>query len=87
MSEKESEDLYVKRVQSSIENLILAVRKGALCCSKTIVSADKANPTEKEVNDEVDKLSAIHIIESDEAKRFGYLKKYIMHQAHLGHDF
>ena len=44
---------------------------------------DKANTTEKEVNNEVDKLEAIHIIESGDAKRFSEIAKDIMHQAHL----
>ena len=35
------------------------------------MAEDKANPTEKEVNDEVYKFSDIHIIKSGEAKRFG----------------
>ena len=69
-----------------IDNLILDGRKGALCCSKTIVAEDKANPTEKEVNNKVDKLSSIHIIESGDAKRFGDLAKDIMQQAHLVQD-
>ena len=62
MGETESEDSYVKRVHSIIENLIIDDRKGALCCSKTLVFEDKENPNYKEVNDEVEKLSAIHII-------------------------
>ena len=51
------------------------------------MAADKANPTEKEVNNEVDKLAAIHIIESGGAKRFGDLVKDLMQHAHLGQDF
>ena len=47
MGETESEYSYVKRVYSSINNLILAGSKGALCYSKTIVAAEKPNPTEK----------------------------------------
>ena len=50
------------------------------------MAEDKANHTEKEVNDEVDKLAAIHIIESAEAKLFGDLVKDLMQQAHLGQD-
>ena len=46
----------------------------------------KHNPTEKEVNDEVDKLAAIHIIESSDIKRFSDLTKDLMQQAHLGQD-
>ena len=84
--ETESEDSHVKRVHSSIETLILAGRKGALCCSKTLMTEDKANPTEKEVNDEVDNLAAIHIIISGDAKRFDDLAKDLMQQAHLGQD-
>ena len=47
MGETESEYLYVKRVHLSIETLILAGGKGALCCIKTLVAEDKSNPTEK----------------------------------------
>ena len=47
---------------------------------------DKANLTEKEGNDEVDKLAATHIIESGDVKRFGDLAKDLMQQAHLGQD-
>ena len=53
---------------------------------KTVVSAYKANTTEKEGNDEVEKLAAIHIIESGDAKIFGDLAKDIMQKAHLGQD-
>ena len=86
MGMTESEDFYVKRVHSNIENLILARGKGALCCSKTLVASDKDNPTKKEVKYEVDKLAEIHIIESGDAKRFSDLAKDLMHQAHLGQD-
>ena len=86
MGEIESEDSYVKRVHSSIGTLILAGRKGALCYSKNIVAEDKANPNEKEVNNEVYKLAAIHIIKSGDAKRFGELAKDIIQQANLGQD-
>ena len=51
------------------------------------MAADKANPTEKEVNDEVDKLAAIHIIELGDAKSFGDLAKDIMQHSHLVQDF
>ena len=84
MGNTESEDLYVKRFYSSIETLILSGGKGALWCIKTLVDDDKSNPTEKEVNYEVDKLKTIHIIESGKAKRFDALAKYLMQQAHLG---
>ena len=50
------------------------------------MAKDKENPTKKEVNYEVDKLAAIHIIESGDAKRFGDLKKDLTQQAHLGQD-
>ena len=86
MGETESEYLYVKRVHWSIENLILAVGKGALCCSKNLVDTDKDNPTEKYVNNEVDKLTAIHMIESGDAKNFGDLENDLMQQEHLGQD-
>ena len=42
----------------------------ALCCSKNIVAKDRANITEKESKDEVDKLEDIHIIEFGDAKCF-----------------
>ena len=79
MGETELEDYYVKRVHSSIETLIVSGGKGALCCSKTLID-------EKEVNYEVDKLAAIHIIKSGDAKRIGDLVKDPMQQAHSGQD-
>ena len=85
--EIESEDSYFNRVHSIIETLILSGGKGALCSSKTLMAEDKANHTEKEVNNEVDKLVAIHIIKPDDVKRFCELAKYLMQQAHLGQDF
>ena len=50
------------------------------------MASDKAKPNEKEVNDEVEKLAAIHIIEPGDAKSFGKLAKDIIQQAHLGQD-
>ena len=50
------------------------------------MAEDKSNTTEKEVNDEVDKLSAIHIIKSGNAKHVGDLAKDLIQQAHLGQD-
>ena len=58
MGKTEPENLYVKIFHSSVETLIIANRKGALCCSKTLVDADKSNPTKKEIKNEVDKLAA-----------------------------
>ena len=68
----------------SIETLILSGGKCDLYFSKTLLAEDKANPTNKEVSGEVDKLAAIHIIESGGTKRFGDLAKDPMQQAHLG---
>ena len=48
---------------------------------------EKSNPTEKELNKEIDKLAVIRIIESGGVKIFGDLVKDIMHQANLGQDF
>ena len=50
------------------------------------MASDKAKPNKKEVNDEVEKLAAIHIIESGDVKRFGDLVKYFMQQENLGQD-
>ena len=50
------------------------------------MAADKANPTEKEVNNELYKLAAIHMIESGDAKRFGDLAMDLIQQSHLGQD-
>ena len=47
MGDTQSEDFYVKRVNLSIETLILAGGKGALLCNETIADEDKANHTEK----------------------------------------
>ena len=47
---------------------------------------EKANPTKKELNDDVEKLAAIRIIESGYAKLFGDLAKDLVQQAHLGQD-
>ena len=48
---------------------------------------NKANTTDKEVNDKVDNLAAIHIIELGDAKSFGDLAKDIMQHSHLVQDF
>ena len=50
------------------------------------MAENKANTTKKEVNDEVYKLAAIHIIKSGDSKRFGNLADDLMHQANLVHD-
>ena len=86
MGNTESEYSYFKRVHSIIETLILAGRKGAPYWSKTLVAEDKANPNDNEINDEVDKLAAVHIIESGDAKRFVDLAKDLIQQTHLGQD-
>ena len=86
MGDTESEDSNVNRVHLIIETLTLSGGKGYLCYSKTIMDEDKENPTEKEVNNEVENLAAIHIIESGEYKRFVDLAKDLMQQANLGQD-